>query len=60
MQPLSISDWKWDNISKDFVVGLPKTTKGSDSSWVVVDRLTKLAHFVSIKINYPSHNLAET
>jgi hypothetical protein len=37
MQPLSIPEWKWDNISIDFVVSLPKTTKGSDSIWAIVD-----------------------
>lgn len=41
------------NISRVFLVGFPKTVKGSDSIWVVVDRLTKSAHFVSIKISYP-------
>jgi hypothetical protein len=59
MQPLSIPEWKWDSISMDFVVGLPKTAKGSDSIWVIVDRLTKSAHFLPIRINYPLQRLAE-
>ena len=36
----------------DFVVGLPKTHKGHDSIWVIVDRLTKLAHFLAVKTTY--------
>lgn len=59
MQPLSILRWKWDIIYMDFVVGFPKTLKGSYSIWVVADRLTKSAHFVPIKINYPLQKLAE-
>jgi len=49
MQPLFVSLWKWDNISMDFVAVLPKTVNGSDSIWVIVDRLTKSAHFIPIK-----------
>jgi IS30 family transposase len=52
LQPLSIPAWKWDDISIDFIVGLPKTSKGLDSIWVIVDRLTKLAHFLSVKAKY--------
>lgn len=59
MQPLSISEWKWDKIFMDFMVGLPRTSKGSDLIWVVVDRLTKSAHFILIKISYPLKKLAE-
>ncbi|KAL5562060.1 hypothetical protein UlMin_031807 [Ulmus minor] len=42
----------------DFVVGLPKTTKGHDAIWVVVDRLTKSAHFISIKTTFSLEQLA--
>jgi hypothetical protein len=48
LQPLPIPVWKWDKIGLDFVVGLPKTQKGHDSIWVIVDRLTKVAHFLPI------------
>jgi hypothetical protein len=42
----------------DFIVGLPRTRAGYDSIWVVVDRLTKSAHFISVKTNYSSAVLA--
>lgn len=59
MQPFSIPEWKWDIISMDFMVGFPKESKGSDSNWVVVDRLTQLAHFIPITISYPLQRLVE-
>jgi hypothetical protein len=49
LQPLSIPDWKWDDISMDFITGLPTTQKGHDSIWVIVDCLTKSAHFLPVK-----------
>jgi hypothetical protein len=53
LQPLPIPAWKWDDISMDFVVGLPKTAKGCDSIWVIVDHLTKVAHFLPVKTRDP-------
>ena len=44
----------------DFVLGLPKTTKGHDLIWVTVDRLTKSAHFIPVKTTYTLDRLAET
>ncbi|GJY83482.1 retrotransposon protein, putative, ty3-gypsy subclass [Tanacetum coccineum] len=52
LQPLEIPMWKWDEISMDFVTGLPTTQKRHDAIWVVVDRLTKSAHFLPIRKNY--------
>ena len=46
LQPLPIPGWKWEEISMDFITGLPLTQQGHDSIWVIVDRLTKSAHFV--------------
>lgn len=58
LRPLEIPEWKWDAITMDFVTGLPRTPTGSDSIWVVVDRLTKSAHFLPIKITHPLDRLA--
>jgi hypothetical protein len=52
LQPLPIPAWKWEDISMDFIVSLPKTSRGFDSIWVIVDRLTKSAHFLPIKIEH--------
>ena len=59
LQPLPIPAWKWEDISMDFIVGLPKTSKGFDSIWVIVDRLTKSAHFLSVKSVYPTIQYAK-
>nr|GFC87309.1 retrotransposon protein, putative, Ty3-gypsy subclass [Tanacetum cinerariifolium] len=52
LQPLNIPIWKWDKISMDFVTGLPRTQRRYDAIWVVVDRLTKSAHFLPIRKDY--------
>jgi hypothetical protein len=52
LQSLSVRDWKWDDISMDFMVGLPLTTHKFDSIWVIVDRLSKSAHFIPIHTHY--------
>ncbi|GJU93683.1 putative reverse transcriptase domain-containing protein [Tanacetum coccineum] len=48
VQPV-IPIWKWENITMDFITKLPKTTSGQDTNWVIVDRLTKSAHFLPMK-----------
>jgi hypothetical protein len=53
LQSLPIPTWKWKDISMDFIVGLPRTAKGFDSIWVIVDRLTKIAHFLPVKTDHP-------
>ena len=58
LQPLPIPEWKWTRISIDFIVGLPRTRGGNDSIWVIVDRLTKSAHFVPVKTTYNTDILA--
>nr|GFC79575.1 retrotransposon protein, putative, Ty3-gypsy subclass [Tanacetum cinerariifolium] len=60
LQPLDIPVWKWDEISMDFVIGLPRTQRRHDAIWVVVDRLTKSAHFLPIRKDYSVSKLAET
>jgi transposase InsO family protein len=37
----------------DFILGLPRTAKGFDSIWVIIDRLTKIAYFLQVKTSYP-------
>jgi hypothetical protein len=53
LQSLPVPSWKWDDINMDFIVGLPKTSKGFDSVWVIVDHLTKIAHLLLVKALYP-------
>ncbi|GJW33274.1 putative reverse transcriptase domain-containing protein [Tanacetum coccineum] len=48
VQP-EIPQWKWENITMDFVTKLPKTATGQDTIWVIVDRLTKSAHFLPMR-----------
>jgi hypothetical protein len=48
LQPLSIPGWKWEEISMDFIIGLPPTVKNHNSIWVIVDHLTKSAHFIPV------------
>jgi hypothetical protein len=43
----------------DFIMGLPRSSKGHDSIWVIVDRLTKVAHFVLVKVDYRVEKLAD-
>lgn len=59
LQPLSILEWKWDEIGMDFITGLPKTPKGNDSIWVVVDRLSKVAHFLPVRESIRASQLAD-
>jgi hypothetical protein len=59
LQPLPIPVCKWDEIGMDFVVGLPKTHKGHDSIWVIVDRLTKVTHFLPVQTTYGGEKLAK-
>ena len=57
LQPLDIPEWKWDSISMDFVTGFPMTQTHCDAIWVIVDRLTKSAHFLPINIEYSLEKL---
>ncbi|GJY11701.1 putative reverse transcriptase domain-containing protein [Tanacetum coccineum] len=57
VQP-EIPQWKWDNITMDFVTKLPRTQSGNDTIWVIVDRLTKSAHFLPMRENVPMDKLA--
>ena len=46
LQPLPIPEWKWEHITMDFVIALPRSQKGNNAVWAIVDRLTKSAHFI--------------
>jgi hypothetical protein len=59
LQPLKVPEWKWEEIGMDFIVGLPHTRDGYDSIWVIVDRLTKVAHFILVKTTYTGVKMAE-
>ncbi|GJX67453.1 putative reverse transcriptase domain-containing protein [Tanacetum coccineum] len=57
VQP-EIPQWKWDNITMDFITKLPKSSQGYDTIWVIVDRLTKSAIFVTMSETNPMEKLA--
>ncbi|KAL0551537.1 hypothetical protein IC582_010626 [Cucumis melo] len=59
LQLLSIPEWKWENVSMDFITGLPRTLRGFTGIWVVVDRLTKSAHFIMGKSTYTASKWAK-
>jgi hypothetical protein len=59
LQPLSILEWKWDDISMDFIVGLPMAAHKFDSIWVIVDRLSKSTHFIPVNTNYKVQKYAK-
>lgn len=59
LQPLEIPNWKRDQISMDFINGLPRTRRGYESIWVIVDRPTKSAHFIPVKTTRTASSLAE-
>ena len=59
LQSLYVQEWKWDSISMDFVTALPLTRKKFNVIWVIVDRLTKTAHFIPIKLSYKVEQLAK-
>ena len=59
LNPIPIPQWKWDNITMDFVFGFPLTQKKHDSIWVIVDRLTKSTHFLPVRLDYSLDQLAE-
>jgi hypothetical protein len=59
LQPLSIPEWKWDDISMDFIVGLPLIAHKFDSIWVIMDRLPKSTHFIPIHTCYDARRYEE-
>ena len=59
VQPLPILEWKWDVISMDFITGLPKSKKKNDSIFVVVEKLSKVAHLIPVKSTYKEVHIAD-
>ncbi|KAA0051348.1 reverse transcriptase [Cucumis melo var. makuwa] len=58
LNPLPVPEWKWEHITMDFLFGLPRTSSGHDGIWVIVDRLTKTARFILIKMTSTLDQLA--
>ena len=50
LQPLEVVEWKWEHVTMDFVTHLPRTSHRHDAVWVIVDRLTKSAHFLVVRM----------
>ncbi|XP_070013593.1 uncharacterized protein [Nicotiana sylvestris] len=59
LQQMPIPEWKWERITMDFIVGFPRTMRNFDAVWVIVDRLTKLAHFIPVVTTYTSERLSQ-
>jgi hypothetical protein len=58
LQPLPAPKWKWEERGMDFMIGLLRTQKGNDSIWVIIDCLTKVAHFIPVKTTFGGATLA--
>ncbi|GJQ98606.1 putative reverse transcriptase domain-containing protein [Tanacetum coccineum] len=58
LQQPEIPEWKWEKIAMDFITKLPRSSSGHDAIWVIVDRLTKSAHFLAIREDYSMEKLA--
>ena len=52
LQQLEVAEWKWEHVTMDFVTHLPRTSRIHDAVWVIVDRLTKLAHFLIVRMTF--------
>jgi hypothetical protein len=59
LQHFPIPEWKWEVVTMDFITKLPRTTKKHDSIMVVVDKLTKVSHFIPVKSTHKEANIAE-
>jgi hypothetical protein len=59
LQPLSIPNWKWEDTSMDFIVGLPSTAHKVHSIWVIVDCFTKSTHFIPVHTHFTAEKYAK-
>ena len=57
LQSLDILEWKWEEVTMDFVSRLPKSLEGYDSIWIIVDQMTKSTHFLPVKTTDPVRKL---
>jgi hypothetical protein len=59
LQPLPIPEWKWEVVTMDFIIGFPRTSKLHDSIMVVVDKLTKVSHFIPLKTTHKAVDVVD-
>lgn len=59
LQPLPVPEWKWEHITMDFMSGLPRTPRGNNAVWVIVDRLTNIARFLPFCVGQSTEVLAD-
>lgn len=59
LEPIMILEWKWDQVTMDLVIGLTLMLKQKDTLWVIVNRLTKFAHFIHVRMDYSLKKLVE-
>src|SRR4051812_44263100 len=59
LQPLHLPDWKWDKVEMDFVTAFRKSQKGNDAIFVVIDRFSKIDHFLPVKEKITASQLAD-
>jgi len=59
MKPLDIPEWKWEHVTMDFVTRFPRSHRGNDAIWVIIDRLTKLALFLPTRMDRPVQKFKE-
>ena len=59
LQPLPVPEWKWADITMDFVTALSRSPKGNNAVWVIMDRLTKSAHLLPLRVGQSTELLAE-
>jgi hypothetical protein len=59
LQPLPIPEWKWEVVTMDFITGFPRTSKQHNSIMVVVEKLTKAAHFIQLKTTHKVENVVD-
>ena len=58
MNLLTPPEWKWESVTMDFMTALPRTPSGHEVVWVIVDRLIKLGHFISLRVGCSLEKLA--